>query len=255
MPLTLVTVPCLSDNYAYLVHDPATGATAVVDVPETGPVEAALEERGWTLSDIWITHHHHDHIGGVDALRKATGARVTGARADDHRLPQLDTAVEPGDSFAFGGETVEVIDVSGHTVGHIAFHIPGAEMAFTGDSLMGLGCGRLFEGDAEMMWNSLCRLRSLPGATMICSGHEYSQSNARFALTIDPENAALAERAADIASKREAGTPTVPVALTLEQETNPFLRADLLSLKAALDMAEAPDAAVFGEIRRRKDSF
>ncbi|WP_172331563.1 hydroxyacylglutathione hydrolase [Mangrovicoccus sp. HB161399] len=255
MPLTLVTVPCLSDNYAYLVHDAASGATAVIDVPETGPVEKALAAHGWELSDIWITHHHHDHIGGVDALRNATGARVTGAKADAHRLPQLDAAVEPGGSFAFGGETVEVIDVSGHTVGHIAFHLPGSALAFTGDSLMGLGCGRLFEGDPAMMWDSLCRLRGLPGDTLICSGHEYSQSNARFAVTIEPGNAALAERAADIDAKRAAGEATVPVALTLEKETNPFLRADLPALKAALDMAEAPDAAVFGEIRRRKDSF
>ncbi len=255
MPLTLVTVPCLSDNYAYLVHDPSSGATAVVDVPETGPVEAALADHGWTLTDIWITHHHHDHIGGVDALRKATGARVTGAKADAHRLPQLDVPVEPCGSFAFGGETVEVIDVSGHTVGHIAFHIPGAALAFTGDSLMGLGCGRLFEGDPGMMWDSLCRLRALPGDTLICSGHEYSGSNARFALSIEPENAALAERAADIEAKRAEGVPTVPVALTLEKETNPFLRADQPSLKALLGMEGAPDPEVFGEIRRRKDSF
>ncbi|WP_138469444.1 hydroxyacylglutathione hydrolase [Poseidonocella sp. HB161398] len=255
MPLTLVTIPCLSDNYAYLVHDPASGATAVVDVPEAGPVEAALAARGWTLSDIWITHHHHDHVGGVDALRNATGARVTGARADLHRLPRLDAAVAPGDSFEFGGETAEVLDVSGHTVGHIAYVLPGSALAFTGDSLMGLGCGRLFEGTPEMMWESLLRLRALPGATLICSGHEYSQSNARFAVTIEPGNAALAARAAEIDSAREAGEATVPVPLTLEKETNPFLRADLPALKADLGMAGAPDPEVFGEIRRRKDSF
>ncbi|MBE3637547.1 hydroxyacylglutathione hydrolase [Mangrovicoccus algicola] len=255
MPLTLATVPCLSDNYAYLIHDPAAGRTAVIDVPEAAPVLAALSEHGWSLDEIWITHHHHDHVGGVDTLRNETGARVTGARADDHRLPRLDRAVAPGDSFDFAAAPVEVIEVSGHTVGHVAFHIPAAKMAFTGDSLMGLGCGRLFEGDAAMMWDSLCRLRVLPGDTLICSGHEYSQSNARFALTIEPDNAALAARAAAIDAARAAGEATVPVRLSLELETNPFLRADQPALKDRLGLTGTPDAEVFGEIRRRKDSF
>lgn len=255
MPLSVITIPCLDDNYAYLIHDAASGATAVVDVPDADPILSSLQARHWTLSDIWITHHHHDHIGDVDALRKATGARVTGARADDHRLPNLDTGVDPGDRFDFGGETVEVLDVSGHTVGHVAYSIPGAKLAFTGDSLMALGCGRLFEGTPERMWESLSRLTALDPATVICSGHEYSQSNARFALSIDADNADLRARAAEIDEKRKKGEATVPVTLDLEQRTNPFLRAGLPSLKLAVGLQDAPDTEVFAEIRRRKDSF
>lgn len=255
MPLSLVTLPCLSDNYAYLLHDERTGATAVVDVPDAAAVSAALDAHGWTLSDIWITHHHHDHVGGVDALRARTGARVTGARADDHRLPRLDRPVDPGDTFLFADEKVHVLDVSGHTVGHVAYHVPAAAAAFTGDSLMALGCGRLFEGTAEMMWASLSRLAALPPDTQLCSGHEYAQANARFALSVDGDNADLLTRAAEIDAARAQGEPTVPVTLDLEMRTNPFLRAGLPKVKAALGMPDAADADVFAEIRRRKDSF
>lgn len=255
MPLTLVTLPCLADNYVYLVHDPASGRTAVVDVPDPEPVRDELRARGWTLTDIWITHHHHDHVGGVDTLRSETGARVSGARADDHRLPNLDTALEPGDVFEFGGETVKILDVSGHTVGHIAYVIEDARLAFTGDSLMGLGCGRLFEGTPAQMWDSLSQLAALPDDTIICSGHEYSQANARFALSIEPENADLVARAAAIDAKRAKSEPTIPVELDLEKRTNPFLRAHLAEVKALVGLPEASDAEVFAEIRKRKDVF
>ena len=253
MPLDLVTVPCLSDNYAFLLHDAASGATACIDVPEAAPILAALQARGWHLSDIWITHHHPDHVGGVAALVAATGAKVTGAAADAHRLPPLDRAVTPGDSVALGAHAGRVLDVSGHTVGHIAYALPG--FAFTGDSLMAAGCGRLFEGDAAMMWDSLSRLAALPPDTLICSGHEYTASNIRFALTIDPANPALQARAAGVAGARAAGRPTVPTTLAEEQATNPFLRAGLPEIKAALGMQGAPDATVFAEIRARKDRF
>lgn len=255
MPLTVVTVPCLSDNYAYLLHDPATGRTAVIDVPEAAPIEAVAATRGWTVTDIWITHHHHDHVGGVDALRASTGARVTGNRADDHRLPRLDDAVDPGDRFAFGEASVEVMDVPGHTVGHIAFVLEAERLVFTGDSLMGLGCGRLFEGTPEQMWHSLSRLRALPDDTLVCSGHEYTQSNARFALTIEPDNTDLAARAAEIDRLRDKGEPTIPVLLGLEKATNPFLRADLPAVKAQMQMLDQSDTEVFAAIRQRKDSF
>lgn len=255
MSLTLLTVPCLQDNYAYLLHDTASKKTAVIDVPECAPIQAAAAARDWTITDIWITHHHHDHIGEVAPLRKATGARVTGARADDHRLPPLDAAVEPGDAFYFGEATVEVLDVPGHTVGHIAYVVAEAELAFTGDSLMGLGCGRLFEGTPEQMWDSLRRLAGLPEQTLICSGHEYSQSNAKFALTIEPENPDLQARAAEIDRLRSEGKATIPSTLGEELRTNPFLRAGLPSLKALLGLSGASDAAVFAEIRKRKDSF
>ncbi|TNC50148.1 hydroxyacylglutathione hydrolase [Rubellimicrobium rubrum] len=252
-PLTLVTVPCLQDNYAFLLHDEATGETALVDAPEAAPIRAELDRRGWTLSDILITHHHDDHIQAVDALRG--GARVIGARADAHRLPRLDLEVSPGDSVTACGEAAQVIDVSGHTVGHVAFHFPRSKMVFTADSLMALGCGRLFEGTAPMMWDSLLRLRALPPDTTVCSGHEYTTGNARFALSIDGENAALQARAEAIRQARERGEPTVPSLLSEEIATNLFLRADDPVLKSAMGMRDRSDAEVFGAIRSAKDRF
>jgi hydroxyacylglutathione hydrolase len=255
MPLEIVTVPCLSDNYAYLAHDEATGATAVVDVPEAAPILNALAERDWHASHILITHHHDDHIAGVRALAAATGARVIGAAADRHRLPDLDEAVVPGDVIRIGMFAGHVIDVSGHTIGHIAFHFPDAAVVFTADSLMALGCGRIFEGTPEMMWQSLSRLAALPPETLVCSGHEYSQSNARFALTIEPGNPALISRSNAINEARNAGRPTVPVTLSQELATNPFLRANLPDVKALIGMPDASDAQAFAEIRARKDRF
>ncbi len=255
MPLELVTIPCLSDNYTYLIHDPDTGATAVVDVPDAAPIQSVLAERGWRLTDIWLTHHHDDHIQGVPALRAATGAQVTGAAADAHRLPPLDAALTPGASFSFAGHHVDVIDVPGHTLGHIAFHIPSAGLAFTGDSLMSAGCGRLFEGTPAQMHATLQRLAALPPQTLICSGHEYTASNIRFALTLEPANPTLISRSNQVSVARGEDRPTVPVALSLELETNPFLRAHLPSLKAAIGQPDASDIAAFTEIRARKDRF
>lgn len=255
MSMEIVTVPCLSDNYAFLVHDTATGATAVVDVPDETPIEGELARRGWTLSDILVTHHHADHIDGVDALREATGAKVTGAAADAHRLPRLDRAVAESESFALGSAEVRVLDVSGHTVGHIAFHIPAANAVFTADSLMALGCGRLFEGNAPQMWESLSKLAALPPETLVCSGHEYTEANARFALTIEPGNPELISRAERVRAARARGEPTVPSALAEELATNPFLRARLPEVKAAIGLPDAPDVEAFAEIRRRKDRF
>jgi hydroxyacylglutathione hydrolase len=255
MPLELVTIPCLADNYAYLVHDAASGQTAVIDVPDAAPILAALRDRGWTLSDMLITHHHDDHIQGVEALRAATGAMVLGAAADAHRLPRLDLALTEADSFSIGEEFARVIDVPGHTVGHIAFHFPESHLAFTADSLMSGGCGRLFEGTPAQMWQSLSKLAALPPETLICSGHEYTASNLRFAATLEPDNPALISRLAEVAAKRAHGRPTVPVRLVVELETNPFLRARLPALKAAVGLPDAGDAIVFAEIRARKDKF
>ncbi len=259
MPLELVTVPCLKDNYAYLIHDPASGATGVVDVPEAAPILAELARREWRLTDIFLTHHHDDHIAGVAALRAASGgtlgAKVWGAEADRQRLPRLDWSLWDGDTVSLGREEGVVIDVPGHTLGHIAFHFPASNLCFTGDSLMAAGCGRLFEGTPQQMWASLQKLAALPPETLICSGHEYTTSNLSFAATIEPANPRLARRQHEVARARGEGLPSVPVPLEEELATNPFLRAGLAEVKAAVGMAGAPDAAVFAEIRARKDRF
>lgn len=255
MALELITIPCLKDNYAYLIHDATSGQTAVVDVPEPGPILAALAERGWTLSDILITHHHWDHIDGVAALRAATGAMVVGNAADAHRLPPLDLALSEGLTLTIGAEVGHVIDVPGHTVGHIAFHFPQSALAFTADSLMAGGCGRLFEGSPDQMWDSLRKLAALPPETLICSGHEYTSSNLRFAATIEPANEALTARIARVAKARAENRPTVPSRLSGELATNPFLRAGQPHIKVLLGIPDATDAASFAEIRARKDRF
>lgn len=255
MTFELLTIPCLSDNYAYLIHDAQTGDTALVDAPEAGPILAALDKTGWRLGHILLTHHHHDHVGAVEDLRAATGAQVIGASADAHRLPPLDLAVSEGDTLRIGSETGHVLDVSGHTLGHIAFHFPQSALAFTADSLMALGCGRLFEGSAAQMWDSLSKLMALPGETIICSGHEYTAANAKFALTIDPANEALRYRAEAVENARAKDQPTVPTRLSDELATNPFLRASDPDIRAGLGLDSAEDAEVFAEIRARKDAF
>lgn len=253
MTFEIVTVPCRTDNYAYLVH--GGGKTALVDAPEVAPIQAALAERGWQLDEIWVTHHHNDHTEGVDELRAAHGAKVIGAADDARRLPDLDVALSDGDTFDFAGAPVTVMDVSGHTIGHIAFYLPAAHAAFTADSLMALGCGRVFEGTMDQMWATLSKLAALPADTMIYSGHEYTMANGRFALTVEPENPALLARIKRIEDAREHNQPTVPSELSEELATNPFLRAGLAEVKTLLNMSGQSDADVFAEIRRRKDSF
>ena len=255
MPFDLITIPCLADNYAFLLRDGESGEVAVIDVPEAGPIKDALAERGWTLSQVWLTHHHWDHVDGLKDLLADHPARVVGAKADAHRLPDLDLAVAEGDKVQLGSLEAEVIDVSGHTVGHIAFYVPGAGAAFTADSLMALGCGRLFEGTPEQMWESMQKLIGLPAETIICSGHEYTASNAKFALTVDPDNAALISRSAEIDAARAKGAPTVPSKLSTELETNPFLRPADPGIRKTIGMQNASDAAVFAEVRKRKDNF
>ncbi len=253
MPIEVVTIPCLSDNYAFLVH--SGEMTALVDAPEAAPVTKALNARGWSLDEIWITHHHNDHIEGVAALKAAFGARIVGAGADTHRLPELDHAAFEGETFQFAGHDVHVHDVSGHTVGHIAFHMPDAGAVFTGDSLMALGCGRLFEGTPGQMWASLSKLAALPDDTLVCSGHEYTAANARFAATIESDNQDLAARTRNIEAQRAKNEPTVPSTLGDEKATNPFLRAHLSSVKKAIGLPHASDIDAFAEIRARKDRF
>ena len=253
MAFDVVTIPCLKDNYAYLLREKASGKTALIDAPEAGPIRDKLSERGWTLHEIWITHHHSDHIDGVQALRSAKTVR--GAAKDARRLPELDDALRAGGSFTFAGHEVEVLDVPGHTVGHIAYYVADAKAIFTGDSLMSAGCGRLFEGTPELMWSSLRRIATLPDDTMIYSGHEYTQTNLRFALTIEPDSAALHARMAAVSALRAAKRPSVPVSLKEEKATNPFLRAGLQSVKDDISLPQASDVEAFAEIRRRRDTF
>ncbi len=253
MPVEVVTVPCRSDNYAYLVRDIGSGKVALVDAPEVAPIRAALDARGWKLDQIWITHHHDDHTSGVEALRD--GAEVIGHGKDAGRLPPLDRAVAEGDRFQLGETDVKVFDVSGHTVGHIAFYLPTERDVFTADSLMALGCGRVFEGTHAMMWDSLTKLMALPPDTKIWSGHNYGQANGRFAMSIEPKNQALKDRISRIEAADAAGEPIVPVTLAEELETNPFLRATETPVKQAVGLPDGDDAAVFAEVRRRKDVF
>jgi len=255
MPLELITVPCLADNYAYLVHDRANGRTAVIDVPEAGPILGALDAHRWRLTDILITHHHDDHIQGVETLRARTHARVWGAAADTLRLPRLDETLAEGSRFQIGSEEVNVIEAPGHTIGQIAFLMPTSGYAFTADSLMAGGCGRLFEGTARQMHATMQKFAALLPETLICSGHEYTAANLRFAATLEPDNPALILRIAEVATLRAQGRPTLPVKLEVELATNPYLRAHLPALKAAVGLGGADDATVFAEIRARKDKF
>jgi hydroxyacylglutathione hydrolase len=255
MSLEIVTVPCRSDNYAYLLRDSATGEVAVVDAPEAGPIARALDARGWRLGQILVTHHHADHVDGVEELRSRYGAQVVGAEADRKRLPRLDRAVKEGDTVAVGASEAQVLDASGHTVGHVAFHFPETRALFAADSLMVMGCGRVFEGTPEMMWTSLAKLAALPPETRLYSGHEYTEANLRFALSLGEPDAALAARAEAIRKARSEGRDTMGPTLEEERRTNPFLRAADPDMKARLGMEGAEDAAVFAEIRRRKDAF
>ncbi len=247
--------PCLSDNYGVLIHDPGSGATASIDAPEQGPIEAALAETGWQLSHILVTHHHADHTQANIGLKNKYGVTIVGNAADASRIPGIDVEVNDGGSYDFAGHVAQVIDTSGHTVGHITYYFADDGVAFAGDTLFALGCGRVFEGTMDQMWASLAKLKALPPETVVYCGHEYTQSNARFSLSVDPDNAALAARAAEIDALRAKGEPTVPTTIARELETNPFMRPDDASIRAHLGMQDASDADVFAEIRRRKDSF
>lgn len=248
--------PCLTDNFGVLLHDPATGATASIDAPESAAILAALEERGWTLTHILLTHHHDDHIQGVPDLKsKFPAALVVGPARERERIPGMESLVKEGDRTKVGGLSASVIETPGHTLGHIAYHFDAETLCFAGDTLFSLGCGRVFEAPYPVMWESLTKLAALPFATKIYCGHEYTEANGRFAATIEPGNGALKARIADVATLRANGIATLPTTLGEELKTNPFLRAGEPALQAAIGMAGAEPAAVFTEIRQRKDRF
>lgn len=238
MPLQLLTIPCLSDNFAFLLVNEANEAT-LIDAPEAAPINALLDSHGLTLTTVLLTHHHWDHVEGLNDLNTAEGLKVVGAKADAHRLPPLTQEVSEGDVLEVLGEQVKVLDVSGHTLGHIAFYFASSGFVFTGDSLMAFGCGRLFEGTPSQMYQSLSKLAALPNDTLVCSGHEYTQANARFATAMHPNDTAIVSRAAETERLLAAKQNTVPSSLALEKATNPFLRAESIEtftrLRAAKD--------------------
>lgn len=255
MALVCELVPCRTDNYGVLVHDPASGETAAIDAPEAAPLLAALEARSWRLTSILVTHRHADHVEGIDALKRRFGARVVGPAAEAGGIPGLDATVAEGDTVRIGEVEGRVIATPGHTREHVAYVFEAERLAFVGDTLFAIGCGRVFEGTMEEMWASLMKLAALPDDTKVYCGHEYTLSNARFALSIDGQNAALAARAAAVDLARREGRPTIPTSIAEEKATNPFLRADDPAIRASLGMGNAPAQEVFAELRRRKDAF
>ena len=255
MPAETYLFKCLQDNYGVLLHDPASGATASIDAPEAAPVEAALKQKGWRLTHILVTHHHNDHTAGIAALKEKYQCRVVAPKAEAARTPLVDESLVEGDIVKVGNLTARVLETPGHTAGHISYVLDADNLAFVGDTLFAIGCGRVIEGTHEMMWNSLLKLRALPDQTRFYCGHEYTRANIKFALTIEPKNAALLARAQEADQLLAAGKPTIPGTIGAEKAANPFLRADVPEVAAALGLAGKKPAEVFAEIRERKNKF
>ena len=255
MPLQIEQFMCRSDNFGVLVHDEAGGQTALIDAPEEKPILAAIERTGWTPSMILTTHHHGDHVEANLALKERFGLRIVGPEAEAAKIPGIDDTVEDGSAIPFGDGEIQVIATPGHTAGHVSYYFPKSKVAFTADTLFALGCGRLFEAKPPVMLASLRKLAALPPETTVYCGHEYTQANARFALSVDPDNQALRERAARIDRLRQDGKPTLPTTIGEELATNPFLRWSDPAIRKNLGMETASDEEVFAEIRRRKDVF
>jgi hydroxyacylglutathione hydrolase len=244
---------CLQDNYGVLLHDPAGGATAAIDAPEAAAVEAALADKGWRLTDILVTHHHADHTGGIAALKEHHRCRVVAPHGEASRIPLVDVTVREGQKVSVGSLEAQVYETPGHTAGHISYFFAPEKLAFVGDTLFSIGCGRVIEGTPEMMWQSLLKLRRLPDDTRVYCGHEYTQANIRFAKTIEPGNAVLAAREKEVDKLRAERKPTIPSTLGQEKAANPFLRADLPEVAKSVGLSGKPAWQVFGEIRERKN--
>jgi hydroxyacylglutathione hydrolase len=255
MTLIIDQFPCREDNFGVLIHDTESGTTAAIDAPEFDAVKHKLAERGWKLDQILVTHHHADHVEGILPLKQAYGCTVTGPAGEADKIPGIDRTVKEGDVVKVGTYDVEVLETPGHTLGHISYHIPAAKVAFVADTLFALGCGRVIEGTFPMMWSSLEKLLVLPDETVVYCGHEYTQSNARFALTIEPANSNLIARSREVDALRAEGKSTLPTSIGLEKRTNPFLRVNEPAVRDLLEMPDAGAAEVFGEIRTRKDNF
>ena len=245
--------PCLTDNFGYLIHDPATGATASIDAPEAAPIVKALEREGWTLTDILVTHHHGDHVGGIGELKQKYNCRVVAPHDKSARIADVDVRVKEGDTVGIGDLSARVLETPGHTLDHISYVFDSEKALFAADTLFSIGCGRVFEGTFPMMWDSLLKLRALPDDFNLYCGHEYTAANVKFALTVEPDNAALKARAAEVTRLRAVNKPTIPVTLGDEKKANVFLRADEPSVAAGVRMKGRSAAEVFGELRERKN--
>lgn len=247
--------PCLSDNYGVLIHDVGAGVTASIDAPDAAAVEAALQAKGWQLTHILVTHHHQDHTQGNEHLKAATHCEIIGPTGEADKVPGIDKRVGEGDTFKFGSYDVEVMVTPGHTAGHIIYYIPAAKVAFVGDTLFAMGCGRVFEGNMEQMWSGVAKIAKLPPETVLYCGHEYTVANAEFAISVEPGNTALQKRLAEVKALRASGKPTLPTTVAKELATNPFIRADSPEIRANLGLQNASDAEVFAEVRTRKNNF
>jgi len=246
---------CRSDNYGLLLHDHKSGATAAIDAPDAAEIERQLEAQGWTLTDIFTTHHHGDHVEGNLALQQRYGCSIVGPRGEASKIPGIGRQVAGGETFQWQGHDMQVLDCPGHTLGHVSYYMPAEGVVFAGDTLFSLGCGRVFEGSMEQMFNSVKQLGALPPATRLYCGHEYTQSNARFALAVEPGNRVLAQRAAAVDGLRAEGRMTCPSTIGAERDANPFLRTASAEIRRSLAMENATDAQVFAELRERKNSF